>query len=230
MPFPQKEKSRPNARNGSFYAIKRRFWQLLFQCRPCPKSEWGLAAHISLISPLMEITTILGIVIAILLVCLIAAMFYVQRLQQKIADIQEMRPAANAASGQQHLQLQLGACERLTLFAERTKLNNLIARLFNSSYSSREMQQTLTGAIREEYDYNISQQLYVDPQIWEAVTKLKEQNIYIVNQISAALPPTATALDLNKHLLDFVVQNPKATMNGVVLEALQFEAKKLISA
>jgi hypothetical protein len=180
----------------------------------------------------MDTNTILGIVIAVLLVGLIAAIFYAQRLQRKLESAElAVQPSATtgAVTNPHNLQLQLTACERLTLFAERTKLNNLIARLFNSNYSSREMQQTLTGAIREEYDYNISQQLYVDPQIWEAVTKLKEQNIYIVNQISASIPPNATALDLNKHLLDFVVQNPKATMNGVVLEALQFEARKLMS-
>jgi hypothetical protein len=166
----------------------------------------------------------MGIVIALLIVGLTAAMFYIQRLQQKIGQLEE----GPAAAPQNNRQMQLAACERLTLFAERNKINNLISRLFQSHYTARDMQQMITGAIREEYEYNISQQLYVSPEIWDAVTKLKEQNIYIVNQIAASLPPNATGLDLNKHLLDFTMQNPKATMNGVVLEALQFEAKKLI--
>jgi hypothetical protein len=180
----------------------------------------------------MELTTILAIVIAVLLVGIIAAVLYAQRMHQKLEQAQRAAstPAPATGANPHNLQLQLSACERLTLFAERTRLNNLIGRLFNNGYSSREMQQSITGAIREEYDYNISQQLYVDPQIWDAVTKLKEQNIYIVNQIGASLPSNATALDLNKHLLDFVMQNPKATMNGVVLEALQFEARRLMNA
>jgi hypothetical protein len=178
----------------------------------------------------MDTQTILGIVVALLLVALIGAMFYIQRLQAKISrlEIDSSSPGVATQSQQGNKQLQLAACERLTLFAERTRINNLISRLFQSQYSARDMQQAITGSIREEYEYNLSQQLYISPEVWDAVTKLKEQNIYIVNQITASLPPNATGLDLNKHLLEFTVQNPNATMNNVVLEALQFEARRIM--
>jgi hypothetical protein len=91
------------------------------------------------------------------------------------------------------------------------------------------MQQSIIYSVKEEYDHNISQQLYVSPELWDAVTKLKEQNIYITNQIATTLPPNASALDLNKRLIDFTLQNPKSTMNQVVLEALHFEAQKLMA-
>jgi hypothetical protein len=161
---------------------------------------------------------ILAIIIAVLLVGVTGCLFYIQRMQLK-PEMPAVKP---------NPQLQLSAYERLTLFAERSKLNNLITRLFQPHYSAREMQQTIVASIKEEFDYNISQQLYVSPELWDAITKLKEQNIYITNQIASSLPPNATALDLNKHLIDFALQNPKSTMNQVVLEALHFEAQKLI--
>jgi hypothetical protein len=63
--------------------------------------------------------------------------------------------------------------------------------------------------------------------VWNAVTRLKDQNIYIINQLAATLPPNATAIDLSKRLLEYsMTQN--AELNKVVLDALRYEASKII--
>ena len=126
------------------------------------------------------------------------------------------------------LKLRLQAYERITLLAERIALQSLISRTPNSGLSSRQMQATLVESIRQEYDYNISQQIYVSPDVWKAVNNLKEQNIYVVNQLAATLPPQATGLDLNKQIVDFLMNNPKASLHHIVLEAINFEAKKIM--
>jgi hypothetical protein len=90
------------------------------------------------------------------------------------------------------------------------------------------MQQLLTQTIRQEFDYNLSQQIYVSPAAWDAVRNLKEQNILIVNQIAAILPPTASSNDLNKHLIEFVMNQPQGSMHTMVQEALSYEAKKVM--
>jgi len=126
------------------------------------------------------------------------------------------------------LKIQMAAYERLTLFAERIKLGVLVNRLYDSNLSARQMQQVLLNSIRDEYDHNITQQLYIKPELWEAITKMKDQNAYIINQLAALAPGNATALDLNKKILDFNMGNPEATMNKLVLDALQFEVKNLI--
>ena len=126
------------------------------------------------------------------------------------------------------LKMQVAAYERLTLFAERTKLNSLVNRLYDSSLSARQMQQVLLNNIREEFDHNVTQQLDIKPELWEAISKMKDQNAYIINQLAALAPPNATALDLNKKILDFNLGHPDATMNKLVLDALQFEVKNLV--
>jgi len=70
--------------------------------------------------------------------------------------------------------------------------------------------------------------MYVSAEAWDAVRNYKEQNLLIVNQVASFLPPEATGIDLNKHLLDLLVQNPKASLQNVVSEVLSFEAKKLM--
>ena len=49
----------------------------------------------------------------------------------------------------------------------------------------------------------------------------------IINQVASFLPEDATGNDLNRQLLDLLMQNPKASLQNIVSEALSFEAKKL---
>lgn len=123
--------------------------------------------------------------------------------------------------------LQLQAYERLAVFADRAGLKNLISRSDTFGQSAAILHGVLIEAIKSEYDYNVSQQVYVSKEIWEAVTKLKDQNIYIINQLAGALPPHATSLDLSKRILEYgLTQNTE--LNAIVLDAIQHEAKKLL--
>jgi hypothetical protein len=126
------------------------------------------------------------------------------------------------------LRLRLQAYERITLLTERIALQNLLSRQNNPGLSCRQMQMTLIDSIKQEYDYNMSQQIYVSPEVWRAVNNLKEQNIYIINQLAATLPPNASGMDLNKHIIDYLINNSNASLHNIVLEAINFEAKKLM--
>ena len=169
----------------------------------------------------MDTTVIsLCVVIALLVGGFFAYMLWAQK---KFAQLE-----GDNAKKEEGLRIQMAAYERLTLLAERSKLSALVNRLYDSGLSARQMQQVFLNNIREEYDHNVTQQLYIKPELWEAITKMKDQNAYIINQLAALAPANATALDLTKKILDFNLSNPDATMNKLVLDALQFEVKNLI--
>jgi hypothetical protein len=126
------------------------------------------------------------------------------------------------------LKLRLQAYERITLLTERIALQNLLSRNTNSALTCRQMQMTLIDSIKQEYDYNTSQQIYVSPEVWRAVNSLKEQNIYIINQLASTLPAQASGMDLNKHIVDYLINNSNASLHTIVLDAINFEAKKLM--
>ncbi|MGN6267257.1 MAG: hypothetical protein ACTHM5_16375 [Ginsengibacter sp.] len=126
------------------------------------------------------------------------------------------------------IRLRLQAYERITLLTERIALQNLLSRQNNPGLSCRQMQISLIDSIKQEYDYNISQQIYVSPEVWRAVNNLKEQNIYIINQLAATLPPQASGIDLNKHIIDYLINNANASLHNIVLEAINYEAKKIM--
>ena len=136
--------------------------------------------------------------------------------------------AADKAESHSTRPLQLQAYERLVVLAERISMPNLISRVNTAGLSSREMQLLLTENIKQEYEYNTSQQIYVSPVSWEAVSNLKEQNMLIINQVAGILPAEATGMDLNRALLEFVMTQKKGTLHSIVLEALNYEAKKII--
>lgn len=137
-------------------------------------------------------------------------------------------PVPSGGVNNPNVQMQLQAYERLILLVDRIALPNLIARLGKQSMTAKDMQHLLTQNIREEFEYNITQQIYVSTDAWTAVKNLKEQNMLIVNQLANTLPPNANGLDLNKLLLQFLMNDRKGTLHEVVSEVLSYEAKKLI--
>ena len=124
--------------------------------------------------------------------------------------------------------LQLQAYERLVLLAERLAIPNLISRVNQGGLNMRQMQTLLLDAIKQEYEYNTTQQISVSPVAWEAIKNLKDQNMLIINQCAASLPPEASGMDLNRRLLEFMMESKKGALHEIVLEALNFEAKKIM--
>jgi len=126
------------------------------------------------------------------------------------------------------LSLRLQAYERLVLLAERISLPNLITRIPSGDFNLRQFQSVLIDQIKTEFDYNLSQQIYVAPTAWQAVTNLKEQNIYIINQVANSLPEESKGSDLSRRIVDLLNADPKVSLHPIVLEALNYEAKKIM--
>jgi hypothetical protein len=168
-------------------------------------------------------TTFETVVIVLLAVSFLSTIWLITEFSSMKSDIKERTGINNET-----IKLQLQAYERLTLLSERISLPNLISRLPNAGLSARHMQASLVEAIKTEYEYNLSQQVYVSPEAWRAVNNLKEQNIYIINQLATTLPLKATAMDLNKQIIDYLLNNSRASLHNVVLEALNYEAKKIM--
>jgi len=146
-----------------------------------------------------------------------------------LAEFMKMKEAIRERMGinNESLKLKLQAYERLTVFAQRAGLGNLVGRMPVAGESAANLHAAMITELKNEYEYNASQQIYVTPEIWNAVSKLKDQNIYIINKLAAGLLPEARAVDLSKYIIQYsLTQN--AELNTIVLDAIQFEAKKLM--
>ena len=158
-----------------------------------------------------------NIPVIILIVCLCGFTYLIK----EVISLKEYLTTANP----ENKKLQLLAYERLAVFAERAGLKNMISSADAYGESAAIMHGVLIQNLRAEYDYNVSQQIYVSKEIWAAVTKLKDQNIYIINQLAAMLPPQANSLDLSKRILEYSLTQQQE-LNQIVLDAIQHEAKE----
>jgi hypothetical protein len=124
--------------------------------------------------------------------------------------------------------LQLQAYERLVMLTERLALPNLVSRTNQPDLTAKEMQYLLLGNIKQEFEYNATQQIYVSPVAWQAVKNLKEQNMLIINQVAQTLPADAKGIDLSKRIMEIMIAQDKNALHNIVLEALNYEARKLM--
>jgi len=134
----------------------------------------------------------------------------------------------NADPGFNTRPLQLQAYERLVILTERVALPNIVSRANQPGLSAREMQLLMLESIKQEFEYNSSQQIYVSPVAWQAVNNLKEQNMLIINQIAQTLPADAKGYDLGRRIMEVIIAQDKKALHNIVLEALNYEARKLM--
>ena len=139
---------------------------------------------------------------------------------------QDTRKKANPDFTTKPLQLQ--AYERLVILTERVALSNIVSRANQPGITAREMQLLMLESIKQEFEYNSSQQIYVSPVAWQALNNLKEQNMLIINQIAQTLPADARGFDLGKRIMEVIIAQDKKALHNIVLEALNYEARKLM--
>lgn len=98
--------------------------------------------------------------------------------------------------------IRLQAYERIVLFLERISPSNIIPRLYKHGSSAAYLQSELHKTIRQEFEHNLSQQIYVSAASWELVKNAKEETLKLVNLTARQLGVGATAEDYSKLLLE----------------------------
>jgi hypothetical protein len=176
----------------------------------------------------METPTYFIIGAAILVTLLGLYYYYYRRDKKSIKAALEQKATTQKPPVNASHSLQLQAYERLVILSERIAIPNLVSRCNQPGLGKTEMQVLLSSTIKQEYEHNLSQQIYVSPEAWEAVRTLKEQNIHLINQLASILPQETSGTDLNKRLLEFVANQQNGSMHTLVQEALSSEAKKLL--
>ena len=90
-----------------------------------------------------------------------------------------------------------------------------------------EVQTHMIQTLRQEFEHNISQQIYVSNEVWAMIENAKNQTIAFVNNIAQQMPAGSNALDYAKTLITAYRTNGD-TPNDIALQALRHEAKTLL--
>ncbi len=124
------------------------------------------------------------------------------------------------------LPARLQAYERMALFLERISPQNLLIRLNNSGYSARDFQKILLDEIRNEYNHNVSQQVYMSEQVWNQVKNAKEDLVILINEASSRVTMESTSLDLSKKIFEMAMDK-KVDPIGHALSELKKEIQQI---
>jgi hypothetical protein len=128
------------------------------------------------------------------------------------------------AINSQTLPLRLQAYERLVLFTDRINPANLLIRLHGSGYTAAELHSLIVADIRNEYQHNVTQQIYVSDHAWAVIKRVKEDTLSLVNNAVKALPETATGLDLGRFILNHLSrleENPYDIATNLIRKDLE---------
>ncbi len=96
--------------------------------------------------------------------------------------------------------LRLQAYERMAIFLERITPSKLLIRVAPISSNKEDYEALLIASIEQEFEHNLSQQIYVSDDCWNIITAAKNATIQLIRKASL-LEKTATANKLREVVL-----------------------------
>jgi hypothetical protein len=106
------------------------------------------------------------------------------------------------------LPLRLQAYERMCLFLERISPQNLLVRLNVGLIPSKEFHQMLLNEIRNEYNHNVSQQVFMTEPVWDNIKNAKEDLVMTINDAASEMGADSSSLDLSKKIFERYINKP----------------------
>lgn len=98
------------------------------------------------------------------------------------------------------LPTRLQAYERMTLFLERITPSKLLIRVAPNSSDKDSYETLLIAAIEQEFEHNLSQQIYMSDKCWSIITAAKNATIQLIRK-AGLLEKTDTADKLREVVL-----------------------------
>ena len=121
-------------------------------------------------------------------------------------EIELKKLEVRAKSIETILPARLQAYERITLFLERISPQNLLIRLSDPAYSAQEFQKRLLNEIRNEYNHNVSQQVYMSEEVWNLVKNAKEDLLLLINDASSKMTVDSKSIDLSRKIFEITME------------------------
>ena len=159
------------------------------------------------------------------LIVFLTAYFLLTRYMQKDATAKAIE--LKLKRDKEIVMLRLQAYERLALFLERISPANVISRVRAPDMIATELQYSMVKNIREEYEHNLSQQIYVSSTSWNLIVASKDEIIKTINLIGQQLPPDASAGQLINAIFTGIARANAPLPTEHALEILKSECREL---
>ena len=143
---------------------------------------------------------IVAYIITLVLICGLVV-FILLRMLKTIERTQNHHLRSEASK--QLTPVRLRAYERMALFIERINPNSLLMRQnLADNVPAAALHRELLTQIRQEWEHNAAQQIYVSDESWNMVVNAKESIIELINSSAAELQPNTVAMGLATLILN----------------------------
>lgn len=122
------------------------------------------------------------------------------------------------------LPIRLQAYERMALFLERITPGKLLIRVKPNDSNKNSYESLLIASIEQEYEHNLSQQIYISDECWNVISASKNATIQLIRKASM-LEKTDTADKLREVVLTEMME--KRAPSDVGLSYIKKEVSEL---
>jgi len=128
---------------------------------------------------------------------------------------------------QSSLPLKLQAYERFSMFCERITIPNLLLRTRKEGMSAGELRLALLLALQQEYEHNITQQVYVSTQLWEIIKLAREESVNLIALAAQEVDQQAAGKALADRLMALVEEREALVVEQALLAIRKEAASKM---
>ena len=169
--------------------------------------------------PLIMFLLIFGVLIY--LIYTLTKKYFDQQSNARAAEIQQQRLQAT-------LPLRLQAYERLLLLCERISIPNLVGRLRTEGSSSSDLRMAMLMAIKQEFEHNVTQQIYVSESLWKILLMARDNTANAVDIVAQKLDKNATSEAFIGEMSTFLTEQASVDSIAMAQSAIRQEAASLI--
>ena len=168
--------------------------------------------------------TFIQVLIALIPAALVGAIayFFFKRFMENEAG--RRRFLLHKDAQKEALPVRLQAYERLALFLERINPSQLLLRVKPQSQDKQGYENVLINHIEQEFEHNLSQQIYMSNECWNVIKSAKNGTIKLIRSVGMK-EASGSADKLREAVLREMIDHPSSS--NVALEYLKKEVKEL---
>lgn len=188
--------------------LKRYFWRKLEV----------METAVSTILEILKYTIPSGIVFA-------TAYFLLQQFLKEQRELAIIKAKSNSKSSMIPTRLQ--AYERLILFCERIEPNQMIPRIHRPAMTAQVFKREIQRTIRDEFEHNLTQQLYVSNEAWNKVLESRNAVNHIVDLAMQNVGENASGVQLSSAMFE-ILAKAGVSPTSKAIATLKAEARQLL--
>ena len=166
----------------------------------------------------------------ILIICFTTIGFlfiYRLKFQKKTKEENSHQKKRINNSNELNINLRMQAYERLTMLLERTDPCRLVLLIDKSEKDINKIELALLNSLVSEYEYNISQQVYVSDNLWNMITISKNKSAAIISSVKNSLSKNSNGTEFF-NAMKLVLDNQETTPSKLALTYLKKEVRSIL--